>query len=195
MPSTTMKLTVNVPLRLQVTGAAIWPGKLWQGKQLPAQLALKGTVPGSGDPVTVYVAAELASVLVAAGATKREIQSKDAKGTGFDLPKDKTLWEVCKRQAAGEKYPHDELYEPGAPPTFSESPKALQTAPEVMPWDGKPAVEREAGEMSPLESLFDLYRECLTFVLALQREHPEANLDTAAATATCFIQATKQGAR
>ncbi len=62
-----------------------------------------------------------------------------------------------------------------------------------MPWDGKPAVhlEREAGEMTPLENLFALYDDCFAHAVALAKEHPDLNLDIAAMCATAFIQATK----
>src|SRR5579859_2122827 len=134
MPSTTIKPEVNIPLRLTVSGAAIWPGREWEGKQLPAQLALKGTIGGSPDVVTVYVPADLAGMLTKAG----------VKGTAYELPATRREWIVCKRQAAGEKHPHVELYEPdSAPQPFTEKPKALETAPEVMPWDQKPAVHLE----------------------------------------------------
>lgn len=195
MPSTTIKPEVNVPLRLTVTGAAIWPGREWEGKQLPAQLSLKGTIGGSPDVVTVYVPADLAGMLTNAGASRKEVTTKaGVKGTAYELPASRREWIICKRQAAGEKHPHTELYEPdSAPQPFTEKPKALETAPEVMPWDGKPAVhlERDPGEMTPLEQLFGLYDECFAHALALAKEHPEVSLDVAAMTATAFIQATK----
>ena len=201
MPSTTVKPEINVPLHLTVSGAAVWPGKEWQGKQLPAQLCLKGTLPGGTDVVSVYVPAELAGVLKAAGASAREIASGTSKGMGYDLPANRKEWIVCKRQAAGEKHPHTELYEPdnqpGAvnapPPNFTEPPKALQVPPDAMPWDGKPAVhlERDPGDLSPLESAFALYDECLAHAVAVAKEHPGLTLDIAAMTATLYIQANK----
>lgn len=196
MPSTTVKPEINVPLRLTVSGAAVWPGKEWQGKQLPAQLCLKGTLPGSSDVVSVYVPAELSGVLKAAGASAREISAPSgSKGMGYDLPANRKEWIVCKRQAAGEKHPHTELYEPdAAPQPLTEVPKALQVPPEAMPWDGKPPVylgERDPGEMTPLETLFGLWDECFAHAAAVAKAHPEMQLDIAAATATLFIQATK----
>lgn len=202
MPSTTVKPEVNIPLRLSVTGAAVWPGKEWQGKQLPAQLCLKGTLPGSSDVVSVYVPAELSGVLKAAGASAREIASGPSKGMGYDLPANRKEWIVCKRQAAGEKHPHTELYEPdnqpGAvnapPPDFTNPPKALQVPPEAMPWDGKPPVylgERDPGEMTPLEQSFALYDECFAHAVALAKEHPGLPLEISAMASTLFIQAHK----
>lgn len=204
---TTLKPEINIPLRLTISGAAIWPGRTWNDpetgtpKQLPSQLALKGSVPGASDVVTVYVPVDLASVLVTAGASHKEVSTKGGvKGIAYDLPATRREWIVCKRQAAGEKHPHVELYEPdgqpgavNAPPDFTAPPKALQTPLEVMPWDQKPAVhlEREAGEMTPLENLFGLWDDCLAHAITAQKEHPEIQLDIAAATATLFIQATK----
>lgn len=193
MPSTTVKPEINVPLHLTVSGAAVWPGKEWQGKQLPAQLCLKGTLPGSSDVVSVYVPAELSGVLKAAGASAREISAPSgSKGMGYDLPANRKEWIVCKRQAAGEKHPHTELYEPdAAPQPLTEKPRALEVPPEAMPWDGKPAVhlEREAGDMTPLEQSFALYDECFAHAVALSLSHP--SLDIAAVAATLYIQANK----
>ncbi len=197
---TTLKPEVNIPVTLAVTGAVIWPGKEWKGKPMPAQLALKGTLPGTRDEVTIYVPVDLAGFLVTAGATHREVQTKDGvKGQAYDLPANRRTWVICKRQPAGAKYPHVELYEPDAPPVapsaqpLTEVPKALQTPPEAMPWDGKPAVhlERDPGEMTPMETLFALYDECAVHAIALAKEHPEVQWDVTAAIATLFIQASK----
>ncbi len=57
-------------------------------------------------------------------------------------------------------------------------------------------IEREPGEMSPLERLFGLYDECFVHALTVAKEHPEAKMtgsDIVAAAATAFIQAARAG--
>ena len=184
------------PVQVTVTDAAVWPGKIKNGHQLPAQLSLKGRVGGVPDLVALYLPADLAVRFQFPGAKTRVIKTKDGtQGTAYDLPADRTVW-LVQKSADGVV----DLYEPGTPrapvppPNFTEPPKALQTAPEVMPWDGKPAVhlEREAGEMTPLENLFALYDDCFAHAIALARENPDLPLESVSAMAsTLFIAASK----
>ena len=200
MPATKLDLTVNRPVVMTVKYADVWPGKMWQNKQLPPSLKLTGTIEGVSEDVTVYVPADFTNWLTNAGATSKQSQTKSGVNvTSYTLPSDRRVWVIGKMQDAGEKHPRTEMYEQGKSPArpapdFTKPPEVLQQAPpEVMPWDGKPAVhlEREAGEMTPLENLFGLWDDCLAHAITAQKERPEIQLDIAAATATLFIQATK----
>lgn len=118
------KLRTNIPARMWVKFAAVYPGKEWEGKQLPEQLAFTGKVDGQDAKVYCNVAvlerAQQAGIL--GTGTPNRYGGKDYA----------VLWsEITLKRVEDGKYVTTliEKYE-GEKPTPNGQPKAATPTPE-----------------------------------------------------------------
>lgn len=125
----TVKLAVNVPLRIQIQKAGRSPGKVWQGKQLPEQVWVWGPQDGIPEPDYLYLPVECASALIGHGAKPKQVGEK----LFYDLPDTTEWWTAAAMQAAGEKHPTTTL----TPPTNGKV--EVPVAKHVEAGPGKPA--------------------------------------------------------